>query len=100
MPKEKKQKRRVGSVQEFIGAKYFTKYGLHTQKGELLFYLVRNKNIALSREKLLADVWGFDFYGDDRTIDAHIKMLRSHLKEYRDCIETVWGVGYKFEPKE
>ena len=64
---------------------------------ELLFYLVRNKNIALSREKLLTDVWGFDFYGDDRTIDAHIKMLRTSLGKYRDHIVTLRGLGYKFE---
>ncbi|MBR6524024.1 MAG: response regulator transcription factor [Clostridia bacterium] len=64
---------------------------------ELLFYLVRNKNIALSREKLLSDVWGFDFYGDDRTIDAHIKMLRTSLGNYRDHIVTLRGLGYKFE---
>lgn len=64
---------------------------------ELLFYLVRNKNIALSREKLLEDVWGFDFYGDDRTIDAHIKMLRTSLGKYRDHIVTLRGLGYKFE---
>lgn len=64
---------------------------------ELLFYLVRNKNIALSREKLLSDVWGFDFFGDDRTIDAHIKMLRTSLGKYRDHIVTLRGLGYKFE---
>jgi DNA-binding response OmpR family regulator len=64
---------------------------------ELLFYLVRNKGIALSREKLLYDVWGFDFYGDDRTVDTHIKMLRSNLKEYRKFVVTLRGMGYKFE---
>ena len=64
---------------------------------ELLFYLVRNKGIALTREKLLYDVWGFDFYGDDRTVDTHIKMLRSSLKEYRKFIVTLRGLGYKFE---
>ena len=64
---------------------------------ELLFYLVRNKGIALTREKLLYDVWGFDFYGDDRTVDTHIKMLRSSLGEYRKFIVTLRGMGYKFE---
>lgn len=64
---------------------------------ELLFYLVRNKGIALTREKLLYDVWGFDFYGDDRTVDTHIKMLRENLKEYRKFIVTLRGLGYKFE---
>lgn len=64
---------------------------------ELLFYMVNNKDIALSREKLLSDVWGYDFYGDDRTVDTHIKMLRSNLKEYRKFIVTLRGMGYKFE---
>ena len=64
---------------------------------ELLFYFVKNRNIAISREKLLTDVWGFDFYGDDRTVDTHIKMLRSNLGSYRDFIVTLRGLGYKFE---
>ena len=64
---------------------------------ELLFYMVNNKGIDLSREKLLSDVWGYDFYGDDRTVDTHIKMLRSNLKEYRKFIVTLRGMGYKFE---
>ena len=64
---------------------------------ELLFYMVKNKGIALSREKLLSEVWGFDFFGDDRTVDTHIKMLRSSLGEYRDYIKTMRGLGYKFE---
>ncbi len=67
---------------------------------ELLKYLVQNKNIALSRDALLENVWGYDFYGDDRTIDTHIKTLRNHLKEYRKYIVTVRGMGYKFEYKE
>lgn len=64
---------------------------------ELLFYFVRNKNLALTREKLLSDVWGFDFYGDDRTVDTHVKMLRGKLKDYRKFIVTLRGMGYKFE---
>ena len=64
---------------------------------EILFYFVKNKGIALTREKLLMDVWGFDFYGDDRTVDTHIKMLRSSLKQYRKFIVTLRGLGYKFE---
>ena len=64
---------------------------------ELLTYMVKNKGIALSREKLLSNVWGFDFYGDDRTVDAHIKMLRTTLGNYRDYIVTLRGYGYKFE---
>ena len=67
---------------------------------ELLKYLSQNKNIALSRESLLDKVWGYDFYGDDRTIDTHIKTLRNNLKEYRKFIVTVRGMGYKFEYKE
>ena len=64
---------------------------------EILFYFVKNKGIALTREKLLMDVWGFDFYGDDRTVDTHIKMLRANLKGYRKFIITLRGLGYKFE---
>ena len=64
---------------------------------DLLFYLIKNKNIALSRYKLLSDIWGYDFFGDDRTIDTHIKNLRNNLGPYRDFIVTLRGVGYKFE---
>ncbi len=64
---------------------------------DLLFYLVRNKGIALSREKLLEEVWGYDFYGDDRTVDTHIKMLRNSLGDYRKFIVTLRGMGYKFD---
>lgn len=67
---------------------------------ELLKYLVNNVNIALSREQLLANIWGYDFYGDDRTIDTHIKTLRNSLGKYRDYIVTVRGMGYKFEYKK
>ena len=64
---------------------------------ELLVYFIDNKDIALSREQLLNSVWGYDFYGDDRTVDTHIKMLRHNLGKYRDLIRTVRAVGYKFE---
>ena len=64
---------------------------------DLLFYMVKNKNIALSRDKLLSDIWGYDFFGDDRTIDTHIKNLRNNLGPYRGHIVTLRGVGYKFE---
>ena len=64
---------------------------------DLLFYLIKNKNIALSMDKLLSDIWGYDFFGDDRTIDTHIKNLRNNLGPYRDFIVTLRGVGYKFE---
>lgn len=64
---------------------------------DLLFYLIQNQNIALSRDKLLSDIWGYDFFGDDRTIDTHIKNLRNSLGKYRNFIVTLRGVGYKFE---
>ena len=67
---------------------------------ELLFYLIEHKNLALSRDKLLSDIWGYDFFGDDRTIDTHIKNLRNNLGPYRDYIVTLRGVGYKFEFEE
>ena len=67
---------------------------------ELLKYLVENKNIAISREQLLTNIWGYDFYGDDRTVDTHIKTLRSKIGKYKDNIATLRGVGYKFEFKE
>ena len=74
-----------------------SKIDLTPKEYELLFYLVKNKNIALSRDKLLSDIWGYDFFGDDRTIDTHIKNLRNNLGPYRDFIVTLRGVGYKFE---
>ena len=67
---------------------------------DLLKHLIKNKNIALSREQLLSAIWGYDFYGDDRTIDTHIKTLRKNLGKYGDLIVTVRGMGYKFEYKE
>lgn len=71
-----------------------------TQKEfQLLKYLVDNSGIAIEREKLLNDVWGYGFFGDDRTIDTHIKMLRSSLGKYKDYIQTIRGYGYKFEVK-
>ncbi|HPR23575.1 MAG TPA: response regulator transcription factor [Bacillota bacterium] len=73
------------------------KIELTPKEYDLLFYLVNNKNIALSRDKLLSDIWGYDFFGDDRTIDTHIKNLRNNLGPYRDYIVTLRGVGYKFE---
>lgn len=65
---------------------------------DLLVFLAHNKGIALSREKILQKVWNYDYYGEDRTVDTHIKMLRSHLGSHREDIATVWGVGYKFDP--
>ena len=64
---------------------------------ELLFYMVRNRGIALTRDQLLREVWGYDFYGDDRTLDTHIKLLRKSLGPYSSHIVTLRGVGYRFE---
>ncbi len=66
---------------------------------ELFFYMLRNRNIALSREKLICEVWGYDFYGDDRTLDTHIKLLRKSLGDCARFIVTLRGVGYRFETK-
>ena len=66
---------------------------------DLFFYMIKNKNIALTRDKLLSDVWGYDFFGDDRTLDTHIKILRKSLGAYSDLIVTIRGVGYRFEDK-
>lgn len=73
------------------------KVNMTPKEYELLFYLAENKGIAISREQLLSNVWGYDFYGDDRTVDTHIKMLRSSLGKYRDKIVTLRGLGYKIE---
>lgn len=64
---------------------------------DLLFYMIKNKGIALTREKLITEVWGYDYYGDDRTLDTHIKLLRSSLGSYRKFLVTLRGVGYRFE---
>lgn len=64
---------------------------------DLLFYMVNNKGIALTREQLISKVWGYDFYGDDRTLDTHIKLLRKSLGDYASLIVTLRGVGYRFE---
>lgn len=105
--KRRKQKEETGDVVtfegltvDFAGRNVFVdgeKVELTPKEYEILFYFIKNKGIALTREKLLYDVWGFDFYGDDRTVDTHIKMLRANLKHYRKFIVTLRGVGYKFE---
>ena len=64
---------------------------------DLLFYMVKNRGIALTREKLISNVWGYDFFGDDRTLDTHIKLLRKNLGSYSRLIVTLRGVGYRFE---
>lgn len=76
------------------------KITLTPKEYDLLKYFIVNKNVALSREVLLANVWGYDFFGEDRTIDTHIKTLRKNLKHYGDYITTVRGVGYKFVDNE
>ena len=73
---------------------------LTTKEFELLEYFIQNRKIAINREKLLKYIWGYDFFGDDRTVDTHIKMLRNHLGEYRDLIETVRGIGYRFNDEK
>ncbi len=73
------------------------KLNLSPKEYDLLFYMVRNRGIALTREKLISDVWGYDFFGDDRTLDTHIKLLRRSLGDYADRITTLRGVGYRFE---
>lgn len=67
---------------------------------DLLFYMINKKNIALSRNQLLSDIWGYDYFGDDRTIDTHVKNLRNSLGPYKKYIQTVRGIGYKFEYEE
>lgn len=73
---------------------------LFPREAELLFYMIRNRGIALTRENLLNKVWGYDFFGNDRTLDTHVKLLRKNLGPYADCIRTLRGVGYRFEGKE
>lgn len=73
---------------------------LSPKEYDLLYYLINNKDIALTREQLISKVWGYDFYGDDRTLDTHIKLLRKKLKQYSTTITTLRGVGYRFETKE
>ena len=67
---------------------------------DLLFYMIRNRGLALSREKLITSVWGYDYYGDDRTLDTHVKLLRKSLGKYSELIVTLRGVGYRFESEK
>ena len=102
--KEKSDVLEFGGLSINIAARTVTVDGkrveLTPKEYDLLFYLIKNRNIALSRDKLLSDIWGYDFFGDDRTIDTHIKNLRNNLGPYRDYIVTLRGVGYKFEYEE
>ena len=63
----------------------------------ILYYLIHNKNLAVTREQLITKIWGYDFYGDDRTLDTHIKLLRKSLGQYSNKVVTIRGVGYRFE---
>ncbi|MBQ8332236.1 MAG: response regulator transcription factor [Clostridia bacterium] len=67
---------------------------------DLFFYMLKNKNIALTRERLISEVWGYDYFGDDRTLDTHIKLLRKSLGKYADYIVTLRGVGYRFDAEK
>ena len=91
----------IGSLKVDFTARRVTVDGeevdLSPKEYDLLFYMIRNRGIALSREKLISDVWGYDFFGDDRTLDTHIKLLRKQLGKYADRITTLRGVGYRFE---
>lgn len=100
--KDTKNKRIIlkGLEIDFIGRSVYVdkqKVDMTPKEYDLLFYMVKNKNIALTREKLLNEIWGYDFFGDDRTVDTHIKMLRNSIGIYRDFIVTLRGLGYKFE---
>ena len=77
-----------------------TRVDMSPKEYDLFFYLLRNKNIALTREKLLNEVWGYDFYGDARTLDTHVKLLRKSLGRYSRYIVTLRGVGYRFEEND
>ena len=67
---------------------------------DILVYMVKNKGIVLSREKILSTIWGYEFFGDDRTVDTHIKMLRNSIEPYRNYIKTIWSIGYKLEVED
>ena len=73
------------------------KVTLSPKEYDLLVYMIKNKGVALTRERLISDVWGYEFFGDDRTLDTHIKLLRKSLKQYNKLIVTLRGVGYRFE---
>lgn len=96
----KEQIKFAGLVIDTLGRSVYIdneKAELTPKEYELLMYLITNKNIALTRDKILNAVWGYDFFGEDRTVDTHVKMLRNSLGPYRDYIITLRGVGYKFE---
>ena len=95
--------RYLGLVLDYTGRKVYVdgeEKVLTYKEYELLLYLIANKNIALTRNQIISAIWGYDYYGDDRTLDTHIKMLRAVLGPYRDVITTLRGVGYRFDEKE
>ncbi len=100
LPENKEVYRLDGLTVDFTG-RLVTVDGKHLDMSpreyDLFFFLVKNRGIALSREKLINEVWGYDFLGDDRTIDTHIKQLRKLLGPYSRCISTLRGVGYRFD---
>ena len=105
-PKSEKQEKDIFKQEEltvdFTGRMVFVNdilIDMTPKEYDLLFYMVKNRGIALTREKLITDVWGYDFYGDDRTLDTHIKLLRKSLGECSRFIVTLRGVGYRFEGK-
>lgn len=104
MPRERESgERYVFGALEIDAASHSVKVAgkeapLTPKEFDLLLFFAANRGVALSRERILQKVWNYDYYGEDRTVDTHIKMLRSHLGSCRDYIVTVWGVGYKFDP--
>lgn len=100
---EDKVQRFKGLEIDMIGRSVYVdgkKIDMTPKEYDLMFYLVKHEGIALSREQILRDVWGYDFFGDYRTVDTHIKMIRNSIGPYRDYIVTVRGIGYKFEYTE
>lgn len=91
----------IGGLKADVTARIVYVDGVRTDMSpkeyDLFFYMLKNRNIALSREKLLSEVWGYDYFGDDRTLDTHIKLLRRSLGKYADHIVTLRGVGYRFD---
>lgn len=100
-PAEGKEVYTFGGLRVDMTARIVTADGvpldLSPKEYDLLFYLIRNKNIALSRERLITEVWGYDFFGVDRTLDTHVKLLRKSLGDYAAHIVTLRGVGYRFD---
>ena len=81
----------------YLSTEFKREYDMSPKEYKLFFYMLKNRNIALSRDKLLSEVWGYDYFGDDRTLDTHIKLLRRSLGKYADYIVTLRGVGYRFD---